>query len=344
MKKRVTIHDIARIAGVSPATVSRVLSKSSYPVSSDMRKKIERLAEEHDYIPNMVGKQLKTHKNMTIGVIVPTISNPFYSSVVLGIEEMARRNNYHVFLCNSLQNPKQEDEYLEKLFENQVKGVVLSSISFNRALLTRLIKLGLKVIAIDQPIDLQDVFQIKFDYRKGGYMATQYLLDKGHRRIAFITAPLDRPSRQSIFDGYRDALQDAGIAVEERLVNVSEPAEGDETRGEFENGKLLTRRLFDLDELPTAVFACNDMTALGVINELTAHGVKIPEQMSVVGFDNIDFSQMIAPPLTTIHQPSYEMGKLAYNMLMELMGGGQAEIDIVLQPKLIERSTVAVKK
>lgn len=343
-KKRVTIHDIARIAGVSSATVSRVLSKSSYPVSSELRQKIEQLAEEHDYIPNMVGKQLKTHTNTTIGVIVPTISNPFYSSVVLGIEEVARRNNYHVFLCNSLQNPKQEDEYLEKLFENQVKGVILSSISFNRKLMSRLIKLGLKVIAIDQPLDLPDILQIKFDYRKGGYMAAKYLADQGHRRIAYVTAPLDRPSRQSIYEGYLDALQEAGIAVEEQLVKVSEPTGGDETRGEFENGKLLTRQLLELSELPTAIFACNDMTAFGVISELSQHGVKIPEHISVVGFDNIDFSQMIAPPLTTINQPSYEMGKLAYNMLMELMNGGQAEMDIVLQPKLVERSTVAAVK
>lgn len=300
MKKRVTIHDIARLSGTSSATVSRVLSNSSYPVSSELRQKIKQVAEEYHYIPNMIGKQLKTHNNMTIGAIIPTISNPFYSAVMQGIEEVARKNNYHVFLCNSLQNARIEDEYLKTLFENQVKGVIISSISNNREQMRHLISLGLNVIAIDQKINIAEVQQIEFDYRKGGYLATQYLIDQGHRRIAYVSAPLDRPSRQSIFEGYLDALNNAGLESSQDCIQIADE-ESEQYDGiyEFGNGRKQTRKLMQLSDLPTAIFACNDMTAFGVINELDAHGMKVPDDMSVVGFDNIEFSRMVTPPLTT---------------------------------------------
>lgn len=346
VKKRITIHDIARMAGASSATVSRVLSNSSYPVSSELKQKIKQLAEEHHYIPNMIGKQLKTHNNMTIGAIIPTITNPFYSSVMLGIEEVARKNNYRVFLCNSLQNPKLEDEYLLTLFENQVKGVIISSISTNRKQLCRLIDLGLKVIAIDQQIDVKDVLQIEFDYRKGGYMAVRHLIEKGHRRIAYVTAPLNRPSRQSLIEGYRDALREAGLAEEAGLVQIAEQeAELYDGIYEFDNGKRLTRNLLKLPDPPTAIFACNDMTAFGVIHELAAQGLRVPQDVSVIGFDNIEFSQMVNPPLTTVKQPDYEMGKLACTMLLDMLRGEKVGgMDVVLQPELIERSSVAERR
>lgn len=342
MKKRVTIHDIAKLSGTSSATVSRVLSNSSYPVSKELRRKIKKVAEEHNYIPNMIGKQLKTHNNMTIGAIIPTISNPFYSSVMQGIEEVARNNNYHVFLCNSMQNPQIEDEYVKTLFENQVKGVIISSISNNREQLQHLISLGLNVIAIDQQIDIPEVQQIAFDYRKGGYMATKYLIERGHHRIAYVSAPLDRHSRQSIYEGYCEALQEAGLERCEDYVQIAQD-ELTQYDGiyEFGNGRKLTRRLLQSKERPSAIFACNDMTAFGVINELDAHNMRVPDDMSVIGFDNIEFSQMVTPPLTTIRQPDFDMGKLACNILLDMMKGEHTNQGMVLEPTLIERKSVA---
>ncbi|MDF2669126.1 MAG: LacI family transcriptional regulator [Paenibacillus sp.] len=342
MNKRVTIHDIARMAEVSSATVSRVLSSSTYPVSEKLRTKIQNLAEELNYIPNMIGKQLKTDKNMTIGVIIPSISNPFYASVMLGVEEIARKSGYHVLLCNSLQDGKLEEAYLQTLFEKQIKGVIISSISENKKLMTHLIDLGLHVVVIDQKIDLPSVLQIEFDYRQGGHMAASYLVEQGHRRIGYVTAPFDRPSRNHIYQGFMEAIHDFGIPFEDEYLQVS-PEEKGLYDGifEFENGKALTRKLLQLPEPPTAIFACNDLTAFGVINELNAHGLKVPEHISVMGFDNIEFSQMITPALTTIKQPDYEMGKLACNRLLEkLKDGSSQEIEVMLQPKLIVRNSV----
>lgn len=341
-KKRITIHDIARLAGASSATVSRVLSNSSYPVSNELKNKIRKIAEEHHYIPNRIGKQLKTDNNLTIGAIIPSISNPFYASVMLGIEEIAQQNGYHVFLCNSKQSSKLEDEYLKTLFENQVEGVIISSISTNQQLLAHLLDLGMKVVAIDQHINLDRVKQIEFNYRKGGYIAARHLIENGHQKIAYITAPLDRHSRKSIYQGYQEALEEAGIPLDKDYVQVAEKesSEYDEIF-EFNNGRKLARNLLHLKNPPTAIFACNDLTAIGAMNELSLHNVSVPQDISIIGFDNIEFGQMVMPALTTVDQPNYEMGRQACNILLNMIKGEAApDVEIMLQPKLVERASV----
>lgn len=342
--KSVTIYDIAKIANTSPATVSRVLSNSGYPVSQKLSKKIHKIAKEMKYVPNMLGRQLKTNKSNTIGVIVPTISNPFYSSVVFGIEETARKNGYNVLLCNSQQSPELEIEYLQTLFQKQVQGIIISSISGKIELLNDYIAKGLSVVTIDETFDdLKDGYQIGFDYRRGGYLATKYLKEKGHEKIAYVTAPLDRPSRQGIFQGYRDALLEFDLRTHNHWVQISDDINEnmDGSSYEFTNGKKLTRQIISSSDLPTAILVCNDMTAIGVLNELVTQGIKVPEEISVVGFDNIEMGQMITPPLTTIEHPKYEMGMFACNMLFERLNGDKSKLkEIVLQPQLIERKSV----
>lgn len=337
MSKPTTIHDIARLANVSSATVSRVLSNSDYPVSKELKEKIQRIAKETHYIPNLLGKQLKKNSSMTIGVIIPSIINPFYSSVLFGVEEVARQNSFTVIACNSLQDPALEDEYIRTMMEKQVKGLIISSISKDKELLKSLKDRGLNVIAIDQKIEEDGISQIEFDYHKGGYMATKHLLAKGHRRIGYVTSKIDRPSRRSIHEGYMEAMREAG------LVTMVEESPADEVYNavyEFDSGKRLTSKLLEHQEPPTAIFACNDMMAFGVINELSRRELQVPQDISVIGFDGIDVGQMIHPPLTTIKQPDYEMGKLACKMLLEMMGGDSPIFDITLQPKLLERKSV----
>lgn len=344
MQKPVTIYDIAKIVNASAATVSRVLSNSNYPVSSEMSKKIKAVAKELNYTPNMLGRQLKTNNSMTIGVIIPSISNPFYADVVLGIEEIARKNGYHVLLCNSHQNPNLEEEYLQTLLEKQVKGLILSSISNRKDVLQSYLDKGLNIISIDQMIDNPDVYQIGFDYRKGGYLACKYLIEQGHRSIGFVTAELDRPSRLGLFRGYQDALMESGISPLASWVQESKVSEGEtySSAFEFTNGKNLVRNLLHLDQPPTAIMTCNDLTAFGVINELGAEGIDVPGQISVIGFDNIELSQMLTPALTTVDLPKYEMGRFACKMLLDILIGTTIDVkEIVLQPKLIVRQSVA---
>ena len=339
MHKPITIHDIARAADVSSATVSRVLSNSGYPVSKAKREKIQRIAKEMNYVPNLLGKQLKENKSMTIGVIIPTIVNPFYASVIFGIEEVARQHNFTVIACNSLHDPLLEDEYIRTVMEKQIKGLIISSISKDKSQLQGLMKNGVHVIAIDQKIEEDHISQIEFDYHKGGYLATRHLQEKGHKRIGYVTSKMDRPSRKSIHQGYLEAMKLEGL---EPLVAESSTVDTYNSLYEFDAGRMLTRNLLEASDPPTAIFACNDMMAFGVMNELFQQGIRVPEDMSIIGFDGIDFGQMSNPQLTTIKQPDYEMGKLACRMLLDKMNGDASPMfDMMLQPKLIERNSVS---
>ncbi len=338
MHKPVTVHDIARLANVSSATVSRVLSNSGYPVSEKLRTRILKVAEEVHYVPNLLGKQLKKNSTMTIGIIIPSIINPFYSSVVFGVEEVARQEGFMVFACNSLQDPDLEEEYIQTMMEKQVKGLIISSITANKEKLKRLIDMNVNVIAIDQKIDEDGISQIEFDHHKGGYMATKYLQAKGHTRIAYATTKLNRPSRRGICRGYMDAMKEAGL---EPFMEEYRSDEQFNPIFEFETGKELARRMLASLQPPTAVFACNDLLAFGVIHELTIRGHQVPQDVSVMGFDGIDVGQMIHPPLTTIKQPDYDMGKMACKMLLDKMRGDDSPMfDVTLQPKLLERRSV----
>lgn len=346
MKKHITIYDIAKKANTSTATVSRVLSNSDYPVKKDLREKILKVAKELNYIPNMIGRQLKTNNSMTIGVIIPSITNPFYASLVLGIEDIAQSRGYHVLLCNSHRNPELEKKYVKTLFEKQVKGVIVSSISSNQRLLGELIEKGLNLVAFDQTVEGLNSSQIHFDYRKGGFMAVEYLINKGHRKIAFISSPLSRPSRRSTYHGYRDALDQYGVEIKEEWIQIAAREEEDSEKNyEFHNGIEMTKKLLEKQELPTAIFCCNDMTAFGVMNELATQGIRIPDQISVMGFDNIEFAEMVTPPLTTIQQPDYEMGRMACNLLLDTLSRKEKEnVNIMLQPKIVERKSVSINE
>ncbi|RXZ76655.1 LacI family transcriptional regulator [Paenibacillaceae bacterium] len=338
MNKPTTIHDIAKMAKVSSATVSRVLSNSGYPVSKELKERIQRIAAESNYIPNMLGKQLKMNSTMTIGVIIPSIVNPFYSSVMFGIEEVARQNDFVVIGCNSLEDPALEEKYIQTMMEKQVKGLVISSISQNKKLIKNLKNYGIKVVAIDQKIEEEGICQIEFDYHKGGYLATRYLQAKGHTRIGYVTSQMDRPSRKSICGGYLEAMKDAGL---EPIVEEADTEELYNAVHIFDTGRHLTQRLLAHANPPTAIFACNDMMAFGVMNELSLRAYKVPEDVSVMGFDGIDLGQLMHPPLTTIKQPDYEMGKMACKMLLDMMQGEDIPMfDVMLQPRLLERSSI----
>jgi LacI family transcriptional regulator len=319
-----------------------VLSDSGYPVRASTREAVLRTAERLHYIPNLLGKQLKTNTNTSFAVVVPSITNPFYSSVLLGIEEVARKNGYDILLCNSFHDPQLEERFLTSIFEKQVRGLLVSSISPNKKKLRQLIQRGLNVVALDQEMDEKRICRVGFDYSRGGHMATSYLIGKGHTDIAYVTSPLDRPSRVSIHQSYAQAMREHGLPL---VVFEGGPGEETEDNYEFAVGRAMVRSMTERSALPGALFCCNDMVAIGAIHELVTRGVSVPGDVSVIGFDGIAFGRMIAPALTTIEQPDYEMGKLACRMLVEMVEGRQRnEVDLMLQPKLIERASVVAPR
>lgn len=336
-----TIYDIAKEVNASPATVARVLRKSDYPVSPELKAKIQKAAKDLNYVPNMLGRQLKTKISSTIGVVIPTITNPYYSSVVLGIEELCTAKGYNVLLCNSHQSLKQEEQCLKMLLEKQIAGLIISPISEKSNAINQYIEKGLNVVAFDQLLKNDNIIQIDFDYKKGGYSATKHLIDRGHKKIAYLTAPLDRPSRNLIYEGYKQALMDHQIHPEDKWFLVSEVEESYRSISEFNNGRKLAQKLLELPDLPTAAFVCNDMTACGVMNYLDQKGIRVPDQLSLVGFDNIELGELTNPPLTTIEQPKYELGKLAGSLLMNSIEEKYYEpYKVVLPSQLIERKSV----
>lgn len=343
--KKPTIYDIAEEAGCSTATVSRVLSNSNYPVKEETRKKILETARKLNYEPNIIGRMLKKNESMDIGVIIPTISNPFYPQIILGIEQEARKRGYNILLCNSFRDSITEQKYIETLYRKQVKGIIISSIGENRRYLERLRKQGIVIVAIDQEIEGFKCSKVIFDYAKGGELATDYLIKQGHTNIAFLASPLTRKSRKDVLKGYKLSLLNNNIPLNEDNIIISDKEEEYENAiYEFKNGRLLAQRFLKRNAGSTAIFAVNDMTAFGVIQELTVNGIKVPDDISVVGFDNIEISSMINPPLTTINQPAYETGKLACQMLFDRFERGEeTDISIILEPSLIIRKSVAIK-
>lgn len=341
-RKKATIYDIAQYACTSTATVSRVLSNSGYPVKEDIKAKILDAAQKLNYSPNIVGRMLKKNRSMDIGVIIPTISNPFYTQLILGIETEAQKRGYNILLCNSFRDSKMEKNYLESLYQKQVKGIILSSIGSNHSILEEMKSNGVSIVAFDQVIENIKCSKVGFDYIKGGMMALEYLIGHGHKKIAFLTSPITRKSRIDVLDGYKMALLKNGLSYDKNLVLVSECEEEFENATyEFENGKQLARKFLNLLVRPSAIFAINDMTAFGIMQELIANGINIPEDVSIIGFDDIEFSTMTTPPLTTINQPSFETGKLACKILIENMSqDDENNISILLEPSIVERKSV----
>lgn len=339
--KKATIYDIAAEAGTSAATVSRVLSNSGYPVKEEVRDRILDAAQKLNYTPNMVGRMLKKSESRDIGVIVPTISNPFYTQMVLGIELEARQRGYGILLCNSFRDAATEEKYIESLYQKQVRGLIISSIGENHPVLKEMQENGVDIVVIDQDIEGLKYGKVGFNYIKGGLLAVEHLIELGHENIAFLTSPLTRRSRKETLEGYRLALIKNNLEFKQENVIVSDYEE--ETQNgiyEFENGKKLAEKFLKLSERPTAVFAVNDMTAIGVIQELINNGVRVPEDVSMVGFDNIEVSSMINPPLTTVNQPSFETGRIACKLLMDRMNdNGYENVSITLEPSLVVRKS-----
>ncbi|MBQ2955546.1 MAG: LacI family DNA-binding transcriptional regulator [Clostridia bacterium] len=339
MSRQATLRDIARHCGLSIATVSRVLSDSDYVVSEATRQRVLASAEQLHYMPNELGKSLKTSSTRDIGVILPNITNPYYALLLQGITDEADRQGYHVLLCSSHRNAPREADNISRLLSKRVDGILLSSINPDPEAVRRAVSVGCRLLALEQPIPL-DCPQVGFDYRLGAMMATEHLLSLGHRRIGFLGAPLDRPSRRMMLEGYRAALTNAGIAPNpdyEMLSGIESERPG---IYEIENGRESAQLFMHMSPMPTGYIAINDMTAIGAMRAFTSAGLRIPEDISVIGFDNIPYCELSAPPLTTIDQHAYSLGSLALRCLLD-----RDEPSSALPPTLVERcSTGPVKE
>ncbi|MBQ3131382.1 MAG: LacI family DNA-binding transcriptional regulator [Clostridia bacterium] len=349
VKNGATIRDVAKLAGTSPATVSRVLRDEGYPVTDSLRQRVKEAVERLEYHARPISAANISNAgeddiSRTVGVILPNTSNPFYQQAMLGIERTAQAKGYYVFVCNTMRDINREAEYLEAMYRKGIRNVVISPVSSNDP--TNILSYrekGMNFVLLEQKVEGLEASRIHFDMLKGAIMATNYLLDNGHRKIALATTPLTRWTRIQVFNGYRTALERAGIELDEKLIFISNDEEwenveeGYDFRAGGELGAMLAEHIGEF----TAVVCVNDITAAGVMSTLKKAQVSVPQDVSLVSFDDISLASMLLPALTTIRFPTYDAGMLAANLMVDLIEGiTRFPMTLKLEPTLIIRDTV----
>jgi transcriptional regulator, LacI family len=326
-----TIRDVANSAGVSTSTVSHVINRTRH-VSAETRERVLNAIQALHYQPNRLARSLRNRQTTTFGVLLPNSANSFFAEVLLGIESACFDSGYSVILGNANDNAQREMFYLDVLLSKQVDGILLISTGAYREALDALMRRDTPVVLVDRSPGTLEIDTVFTDNRGGGLMATDYLLRLGHRRIGCITGPSPLAPSAERLTGYRLALQAAGISVDEALI----------VPGEFqhEGGYQACQRLLALAEPPTAIFACNDMMAVGALCALHEAGLRVPEEVSVVGFDDIPLASYTVPRLTTVAQPAQEIGRVAVEKLIERLQNRDAPANHVRLPvHLVERDT-----
>ncbi len=341
---RATIHDVAKKAGVSTATASRVLSGSDYPVSAAARERILAAATSLNYKPNLIGQMLKKSVSRDIGIILPNISNPFYTELVLGAETAAKQRGFGLLLCNTLRSEIREMEYFESLCQKQVGGVILSTVTTNLSPLKRLADAyRLRVMALDQSIPELTLGHVDFQVRRAAKDAVLFLAEYGHRRIALVSSPAHTYSRKEVLRGYRDGLTQADIKFDPtyELIATTETELQSGEIYEFENGRLFAEKLPELSPPPTAVLCINDITAAGVVQRLNELNISVPGDISVMGLDNSSVSRMVSPALTTVDQSPFEAGmQVAVSLIDAISADAPPRETISIEPRIVVRNSV----
>ena len=340
--KRLTIRDVAQAAHVSIATVSRALNSSDYPMNASLKERVQNIAAELGYHPNLAAQLLRNDRSREVGLIIPNISNPFYLQALNGINAVVSEKDYMFILCNTERSPQKEQEYLKQLYQRQALGAIISSIDTSPDTINQYVEKGMKIVLLDQQISGAKCPVISFDSRGSGKLAVKYLLKLGHERIAFATTPLSRWTRQEIYTGYRDALTAAGKTVDESYLFIADPSEA--TYGndvELSAGAFIANKFIESRCDATAIVCINDMVAFGVIQTLLQNGIRIPADVSVIGFDDIPFAGVYTPSLTTIRYPSEQAGRLAAMMLVDSISNnkGLDALEMHLTPQLVIRQT-----
>ncbi len=333
-KGRVSIKDIARAAGVSHSTVSRALRNSPL-VNPQTAAYIRQLAEEMGYTPSAIAQSLVTQRTYTIGVVVTSIADPFVDRIVEGIEDLATREGYSVFLSSSHADPGREIAVVETFHRRRVDGMIVVASRVGSLYTSRLQELGVPIVLINNQAEGEYIYSVWVDDVSGARQAVQHLLDLGHRRIGYVGCHFRPPSNRRRLEGYRQALARAGVNYDPDL--VIHPR----TFSDVENGRAALEPL--LTAGATAVMCYNDRTAIGLMTRAREAGVRLPEDLSVVGFDDIEASWYVTPPLTTVRQPRVEMGRAAMEMVLALLAGEEVQ-DRIFPCELVVRDSTAPPK
>lgn len=330
---RTTIKDIARATGLSVTTISLVLNDKPNKIADDTKKLVRETAKKMNYIPNQMAQSLVRNASQTIGLILPDITNMYFAEMAKSIQDAARSRGYSLILCNSDGDVKKQEESIRTLFHNGVMGIIMALSSTGRendSSFALINELKIPAILIDENAVEYDIDSVLVDETYGAYAATQYLLDMGHRRIGVITGPEKVQSTYERLAGYKKALKENNIEIDEELIYY-----GDYKISSGEKGSEV---LWKKDI--SAIFSFNDMMACGIYKYAAREKIVIPDDISVIGFDNISFAELLYVPLTTVDQPLTKIGGRAVEKLLERIDDPQKKITVeVYKPTIIERNS-----
>lgn len=328
-----TMKQVAEKARVSTTTVSHVINNTRV-VSEDARERVLSVIQELRYIPSAVARSLKNDKTQTLGMMIPNNSNPYFAEVIQGIEDASFKLGYNIILCNSYDDPKKQAAYIRVLMEKRIDGLILVSSGSDEELTQLLADEGIPKVLVDREVSGVAADFIEADHELGGYEATRYLAELGHKRIACVAGPENLLPSGDRVAGYLRALAEAGLpAHRDYLIHSDFTSQG---------GFNAFRQLLALPERPTAIFASNDLMAIGGICAANQAGVAIPQQLSVVGYDDIALASFSTPPLTTIAQPKHDIGTLTAQVLVERIAHPELPLRReMLRSQLIVRQSTA---
>ena len=312
-KTSVTRNDVAVVAGVAPSTVSYVINNGPRSVSVQARQQVLRAIAKLGYHPSDVARSLRTRRTQTIGLVIPDITNPYYGEIAQAVEEVSFEHGYTVILAHSSHLPVRELRYSQVLRSKQVDGAIFLPVTPDLEPLQTLQRAGIAVVVLERLVPGYTC--IVADEHCAGLLATRHLLELGHRRIGCIVLTGDSTSSVARAEGYRAALLDAGIRSDQDLVIECDYG--------YRGGEMAAHRFLRLPKRPTAIVAHNDLMAIGAMKAISEAGLKVPTDISVVGFDDIAAASYVQPPLTTIAFPKRQMGKEAIEMLLNLLRSEQ---------------------
>ncbi|HEY80880.1 MAG TPA: LacI family transcriptional regulator [Anaerolineae bacterium] len=332
MSQRPSIKDIARIAGVSPSTVSRALADSSR-ISEATRQRIQTIARELAYTPSLAARALVTGASPIIGVVAPSLADPYIASVMRGLEEASHRRGYQRLVASTQGDPEQELAMVQMLAGHNVAGLIVLSSRVAEGYASLLERLSMPVIFVNSLHVGEQVYNVMTDNEYGGWLATQHLIRQGHARIAYLGGPWRGRSHAARAAGYRRAIEEAGLSFDPACL-----IPGD---GSIQAGREALHWWLNQPECqrPTAIFCYNDLSALGLLAEAYQQGVVIPDHLSVVGFDNLPMAAISIPPLTTVEQRTKELGSQAIALLLAVLEE-KPVTDVILRGELVVRASV----
>ena len=313
-EKRTTIKDVAEFAGVTPAVVSRVFNNDeTLNIKDETRLSVKKAIKALNYVPNSVARSLRTQTSSTIGVLISDITNPFFTEVIKGVQSAAFDAGYTVMLCDTTDNSEEEKKHIEKLRSQSVDGVILGSVYVEDDVVNLLEKLDLKYVMVNRGASNSKAPYVKSEDIEGIADVVNYLIKMGHKKIGYLSGPLYADTAIRRLSGYRRALLEANVPYNSKYIV--------ETMFDEQSGYTACKELLEYPDRPTAICAANDMSAIGAVRAIREAGLSIPEDISITGFNDIWVSSKLTPALTTVHCGMYEMGRKAFELLLDIIKG-----------------------